>query len=73
VLTGLANRADGTYRIGPLTERGVLLHRFGTVDEFDLHGGGHELRVAGVLFGIGGLLLSALPGAALRACLVLLT
>jgi multicomponent Na+:H+ antiporter subunit D len=41
---------------------GVLLHRFGTVDEFDLHGRGRELRVAGVLFGVGGLLLSAFPG-----------
>ncbi len=41
---------------------GVLLHRFGTVDEFDLHGRGREIRAAGVLFGIGGLLLSAVPG-----------
>jgi multicomponent Na+:H+ antiporter subunit D len=41
---------------------GVLLHRFGTVDEFDLHGRGRELRLAGALFGIGGLMLSALPG-----------
>ena len=41
---------------------GILLHRFGTVDEFDLHGRGRELRPAGVLFGIGGLVLSALPG-----------
>jgi multicomponent Na+:H+ antiporter subunit D len=41
---------------------GVLLHRFGTVDEFDLHGRGREIRAAGVLFAIGGLLLSALPG-----------
>jgi multicomponent Na+:H+ antiporter subunit D len=41
---------------------GVLLHRFGSVDEFDLHGRGRELRFAGVLFGIGGLLLSAVPG-----------
>ncbi len=41
---------------------GVLLHRFGTVDEFDLHGRGRELRAAGVLFAVGGLLLSALPG-----------
>ena len=41
---------------------GVLLHRFGTVDEFDLHGRGREIRVVGVLFGIGGLLLSAVPG-----------
>jgi multicomponent Na+:H+ antiporter subunit D len=41
---------------------GVLLHRFGTVDEFDLHGRGRELRGAGVLFAVGGLLLSAFPG-----------
>jgi multicomponent Na+:H+ antiporter subunit D len=41
---------------------GVLLHRFGTVDEFDLHGRGRQLPLAGVLFAIGGLLLSALPG-----------
>jgi len=41
---------------------GVLLHRFGTVDEFDLHGRGRELRLAGVLFALGGLLLSAMPG-----------
>jgi multicomponent Na+:H+ antiporter subunit D len=41
---------------------GVLLHRFGTVDEFELHGRGRELRFAGILFGVGGLLLSALPG-----------
>jgi multicomponent Na+:H+ antiporter subunit D len=41
---------------------GVLLHRFGTVDEFDLHGRGREVRAAGVLFAIGGLLLGALPG-----------
>ncbi len=41
---------------------GVLLHRFGTVDEFDLHGRGRELRLAGVLFAIGGLLLTAMPG-----------
>jgi multicomponent Na+:H+ antiporter subunit D len=41
---------------------GVLLHRFGTVDEFDLHGRGCEVRVAGVLFAVGGLLLCTLPG-----------
>jgi multicomponent Na+:H+ antiporter subunit D len=41
---------------------GVLLHRFGTVDEFDLHGRGRELRVAGVLFAVGGVVLSAMPG-----------
>jgi multicomponent Na+:H+ antiporter subunit D len=41
---------------------GVLLHRFGTVDEFDLHGRGRELRAAGVLFALGGVVLSAMPG-----------
>ncbi|MGO9820193.1 MAG: complex I subunit 5 family protein [Solirubrobacteraceae bacterium] len=40
---------------------GVLLHRFGTVDEYDLHGRGRELRVVGVLFALGGLMLAALP------------
>ncbi len=40
---------------------GVLLHRFASIDEFDLHGRGRELRVVGFLFAIGGLLLAALP------------
>jgi multicomponent Na+:H+ antiporter subunit D len=41
---------------------GVLLHRFGTVDEFDLHGKGRTLRLTGLLFLIGGVSLSTLPG-----------
>jgi len=40
---------------------GVLLHRFRTVDEYDLHGRGREIPVAGVLFAAGGLLLAAPP------------
>jgi multicomponent Na+:H+ antiporter subunit D len=40
---------------------GVLLHRFRTVDEYDLHGRGREVRVAGVLFAVAGLLLAAPP------------
>ncbi len=40
---------------------GVLLHRFATIDEFDLHGRGRDVPAAGVLFAIGGLLLSAVP------------
>jgi multicomponent Na+:H+ antiporter subunit D len=40
---------------------GVLLHRFGTIDEQDLHGRGRVLRFAGALFAIGGLLLAAIP------------
>jgi multicomponent Na+:H+ antiporter subunit D len=41
---------------------GVLLHRFGSVDEFDLHGKGRAARFAGVLFVIGGVVLSTMPG-----------
>jgi multicomponent Na+:H+ antiporter subunit D len=40
---------------------GVLLHRFGTVDEFDLHGRGRALPQVGVLFGLAGLALAAVP------------
>lgn len=43
---------------------GTLLHRFRTVDEFDLHGRGHgggAMRIVGALFAAGGLLLAALP------------
>ena len=40
---------------------GVLLHRFRTVDEYDLHGRGREIPVAGVLFVAGGILLAAPP------------
>lgn len=43
---------------------GALLHRFRTVDEFDLHGrgrGGGAMRRVGVLFACGALLLAAAP------------
>jgi multicomponent Na+:H+ antiporter subunit D len=40
---------------------GVLLHRFATIDEFDLHGCGRILPLAGVLFAIAGLVLAAVP------------
>jgi multicomponent Na+:H+ antiporter subunit D len=40
---------------------GVLLHRFATIDEFDLHGRGREVPFVGVLFAAGGLLLAAAP------------
>ncbi len=40
---------------------GVLLHRFATIDEFDLHGRGREVPLAGVLMVAGGLLLAAAP------------
>jgi multicomponent Na+:H+ antiporter subunit D len=40
---------------------GVLLHRFKTIDEYDLHGRGRRLRSAGATFAVGGLLLAAVP------------
>jgi multicomponent Na+:H+ antiporter subunit D len=40
---------------------GVLLHRFATVDEFDLHGRGRAVPFVGALFAIGALLLAATP------------
>jgi multicomponent Na+:H+ antiporter subunit D len=40
---------------------GVLLHRFATVDEYDLHGRGRDLPFVGVLVTIGALLLAAMP------------
>jgi multicomponent Na+:H+ antiporter subunit D len=40
---------------------GVLLHRFATIDEFDLHGRGRDLRFLGALFAVGALLLAAAP------------
>ena len=43
---------------------GTLLHRFRTVDEFDLHGRGADsgqMRIVGLLFVCGGLLVAALP------------
>jgi multicomponent Na+:H+ antiporter subunit D len=40
---------------------GILLHRFRTVDEYDLHGRGREVRLAGVLFAAGAVLLAAPP------------
>jgi multicomponent Na+:H+ antiporter subunit D len=40
---------------------GLLLHRFATIDEYDLHGRGREVPFAGVLLGVGALLLAATP------------
>jgi multicomponent Na+:H+ antiporter subunit D len=42
---------------------GILMHRFGSVDEFDLHGRGRGLVMVGVLFVLGGVVMSAVPGA----------
>ncbi len=53
--------AHGLNKAALFMLTGVLLHRFGTVDEFDLHGRGRVLPHVGILFGIGGLLLAAVP------------
>jgi multicomponent Na+:H+ antiporter subunit D len=64
--TGIAG--DAVYIVGHgLTKgalfmcAGVLLHRFRTVDEYDLHGRGGEIPGVGVLLAVGALLLAALP------------
>ncbi len=43
---------------------GVLLHRFATVDEYDLHGRGRDLPFLGIMFVVGALLLAAAPPSA---------
>jgi multicomponent Na+:H+ antiporter subunit D len=40
---------------------GMLLHRFATIDEYDLHGRGREIPIVGLLMAVGALLLAALP------------
>ncbi len=40
---------------------GILLHRFGSVDELELHGAGRKLRVTGIVFVFSGLGLAGLP------------
>jgi multicomponent Na+:H+ antiporter subunit D len=44
---------------------GVLLHRFATVDELELRARGRELPVAGALYALAGLVLSAVPAVTL--------
>jgi multicomponent Na+:H+ antiporter subunit D len=51
----------GFTKAGLFMCAGVLLHRFGTIDEFDLHGRGKDLPVVGVLFAVGAVLLAAAP------------
>jgi multicomponent Na+:H+ antiporter subunit D len=68
LLTGKGIAGVGTYLVGHgLTKAalfmcaGVLLHRFATIDEYDLHGRGRELPLVGVMMAIGALMLAALP------------
>ena len=68
LLTAKGIAGIGTYLVGHgLTKAGlfmctgVLLHRFATVDEYDLHSRGRELPVVGMLMAVGALMLAALP------------
>ena len=68
LLTGKGIAGVGTYLVGHgLTKAalfmcaGVLLHRFATIDEYELHGRGRDLPVVGVMMAIGALMLAALP------------
>jgi multicomponent Na+:H+ antiporter subunit D len=68
LLTGKGVAGVAVYLVGHgLTKAalfmcaGILLHRFGTVDEFDLHGRGRAVPAAALLMGVGGLLLAAIP------------
>ncbi|MEV8564374.1 complex I subunit 5 family protein [Streptomyces sp. NPDC051322] len=40
---------------------GILLDRYGSIDEHELHGRGRELPIVGALFTVGGLALAGLP------------
>jgi multicomponent Na+:H+ antiporter subunit D len=44
---------------------GILIHRFGLIDEFRLHGQGRALRLTGGLWLLSGVILSAVPGVTL--------
>jgi multicomponent Na+:H+ antiporter subunit D len=69
LLSAKALAGIGVYLVGHgLTKgalfmcAGVLLHRFATIDEFDLHGRGREVPAVGLLMAVGALLLAAAPG-----------
>jgi multicomponent Na+:H+ antiporter subunit D len=57
--------AHGLTKAALFMLTGTLLHRFATVDEFDLHGQGRPMPVVGGLFALGALLLAGLPPFAL--------
>ena len=68
LLTDKGIAGVGTYIVGHgLTKAalfmcaGILLHRFATIDEYDLHGRGRAVPVVGVMMALGALLLAALP------------
>jgi multicomponent Na+:H+ antiporter subunit D len=68
LLTGKGVAAVAVYVVGHgMTKAalfmcaGVLLHRFATIDEYDLHGRGVQVPVVGVVMAVGALLVAAVP------------
>jgi multicomponent Na+:H+ antiporter subunit D len=68
LLTGPGLAAAGLYAVGHACVKGalflvagVLLNRFETLDEHELHGRGRDLPIAGAAFVLGGLGLAGLP------------
>ena len=68
LLSGKALAGVAVYMVGHgLTKgalfmcAGILLHRFANIDEYDLHGRGRAVPVAGVIMAVGALLLAACP------------
>ncbi len=64
--TGLAGAAiytvgHGLVKATLFLVAGILLHRFETVDEMELHGKGQQTRLAGVLFLLGAIGLCGVP------------
>ncbi|MGW5120034.1 proton-conducting transporter transmembrane domain-containing protein [Streptomyces noursei] len=58
---GLYVAAHGLVKAALFALTGVLLDRYGSLDEHALYGRARELRPAGVLFTIGALALAGLP------------
>ena len=51
----------GLVKASLFQNTGILMHRFGSVDEGQLFGRARRLKVEGILFGIGGVALAGLP------------
>ncbi|MFG2819611.1 proton-conducting transporter membrane subunit [Kitasatospora sp. NPDC048365] len=59
--TALYVAGHGLVKAALFALAGVLLDRFGSVDEHGLHGRARDLRLVGVLFAVGALALAGLP------------
>ncbi|HSB76179.1 MAG TPA: proton-conducting transporter membrane subunit, partial [Terriglobales bacterium] len=52
----------GLVKAGLFLVAGILLHRFGSVDELELHGRARQMRATGLVFLVAGLGLASMPG-----------